>query len=358
VDPLARIIDANANRAREALRVMEDAARFGLNDNDLSARLKSMRHTLREALGALPVDDLALVSSRDTPGDVGVTISTVSEGERAGLAEIAGAAGARLTEALRSIEEVAKALAPGGNGARFESLRYEAYELEKRLRLALGGGRGRQWTLCVLVSESLCRLRWDAVAEAALAGGADCLQLREKTLDARELLRRARRLVEMARSAGAAAIINDRPDIALLADADGVHVGQSDLSVAEVRSLAGRRLLVGVSTHNVAQARDAMRDGADYCGLGPMFPTTTKDAGQIAGLSYLREYLDLAKAPAHLAIGGVTPENVGAMVREGCRGVAVSSFVCGSSDPRGATERLLAAMRAAAVRPRASAGVD
>lgn len=357
MDPLARIIDANANRAREALRVMEDAARFGLNDGDLSARLKSMRHTLREALDALPIDDLALVSSRDTPGDVGVAISTVSEGERAGLEEVAGAAAARLTEALRSLEEAAKALAPGG-GARFESLRYEAYEAGKRLRLALGGGRARQWKACVLITESLCKLRWEAVAEAALAGGADCLQLREKTTDSGELLRRARRLVEMARSAGAAVIINDRPDIALLSGADGVHIGQSDLSVEDVRSLAGRRLLVGVSTHDVAQARAAVRDGADYCGVGPMFPTTTKDAGAIAGPTYLREYLDLANAPAHLAIGGVTPENVGALVHEGCRGVAVSSFVCGSSDPRGATERLLAAMQSPAVRLRASAGAD
>lgn len=357
MDPLARIIDANANRAREALRVMEDAARFGLNDGDLSARLKSMRHALREALGALSVDDLALVASRDTPGDVGVAISTESEGERAGLEGVAGAAAARLTEALRSMEEAAKALIPSG-AARFESLRYEAYELEKRLRLALGGGRASQWTLCVLVSESLCRLPWEAVAEAALAGGAECVQLREKTLDSGELLRRARRLVELTRDAGAAAIINDRPDIALLASADGVHVGQTDLSVADVRSLAGRRLLIGVSTHNVEQARAAMRDGADYCGVGPMFPTTTKNAGPLAGPSYLREYVALANAPAHLAIGGVTPENVGSLVREGCRGVAVSSFVCGSSDPRGATERLLGAMDAAAVRPRASAGAD
>lgn len=357
MDPIARIIDANANRAREALRVMEDAARFGLNDSELSARLKSMRHALREALGALPVDDLALVSSRDTPGDVGVAISTVSEGERAGLEEVAGAAAARLTEALRSIEEAAKALAPGA-GARFEALRYEAYELEKRLRLSLAGGRARQWTLCVLVSESLCRLPWETVANAAIAGGADCLQLREKTLDSGELLRRARRLVELTRDAGAAAIINDRPDIALLSGADGVHVGQSDLSVSDVRALAGRRLLIGVSTHNVEQARAALRDGADYCGVGPMFPTTTKNSGPLAGPSYLREYVALAHAPAHLAIGGVTPENVGALMLEGCRGVAVSSFVCGSPDPRGATERLLAAMDASAVRPRASAGAD
>ena len=357
MDPIARIIDANANRAREALRVMEDIARFGLNSQALSVQLKTLRHNVQQAVNDLPFDDLSLLASRDIDRDVGATITDPREEARSGLDDIAAAAAGRLSEALRSMEEASKVVL-GNGGQRFESLRYQAYALDKRLRLALGGARGLQWRLCVLITESLCAEPWEHVAKSALAGGADCLQLREKSLDSAELLRRARRLVEIAHDVGAAAIINDRPDIALLAGADGVHVGQTDLSVADVRALAGRRLLVGVSTHRIDQARQAHRDGADYCGLGPMFPTTTKDAGGLAGPRYLRAYLALGRTLSHLAIGGVTAENVGALVSEGCKGVAVSSFVCGSSDPRGATEQLLAAMDAAAVTPRASAGAD
>lgn len=353
MDPLARIIDANANRAREALRVMEDGARFALNDPSLSARLKALRHGLRAALEALPIDDLARLASRDTPGDVGTAISTSAEGERAGLEGIVGAAAARLTEALRSIEEAAKALTPGA-GRPFEALRYEAYDLERALRLALGGGRAAQWRVCVLVTEALCGGPWEKVAEQAIAGGAGCVQLREKALDSAELLRRARRLVEIARGR-AAVLVNDRPDIALLAGADGVHVGQEDLSVEQVRALAGRRLLVGVSTHTVEQARAARLAGADYCGVGPMFATDTKSIERLAGPAYLREYLALDPAPPCLAIGGITAERAAELAAMGCPGVAVSSFVCAAPDPRGATAALVEAMTGA-VRPRASAG--
>lgn len=331
---LARIIDASANRAREALRVMEDAARFGLDDASLCADLKHARHALTAALeaAAAPLGGpLALLASRDTPGDVGTSISTDRESSRAGLGEIAAAACARLTEALRSIEECAKVAAPAA-AAQVEQLRYRAYELERRLMTALRAGRAPQWRLCVLITASLCAHHpWERVAQEAIDGGADCLQLREKELDGAELLARARRLVALARGR-AAVVVNDRPDIALLAGADGVHVGQSDLPVREIRRLAGDRLLVGVSTSNLEQARAAAAEGADLCGVGPMFPTTTKHKPTLAGPEYLRAYVEHVRLP-HLAIGGITPENVGKLAAAGCRGVAVSSAVCAAQRP-------------------------
>ncbi len=357
MDPLARIIDANANRAREALRVLEDGARFALDDATLSARLKSLRHGLREALGALPLDDAQRLASRDTPGDVGVRISTEAEGRRTDLADIVAAAAMRLTEALRSIEEASKAVAPGA-GARFEAMRYEAYDVERSLRLALVGARAAQWRVCVLITESLCRRPWEDVARASIDAGADCLQLREKTLDGAEMVRRAARLVELARASARrpAVIVNDRPDVALLSGADGVHVGQTDLTVAQVRQIAGRRLLVGVSTHELDQAREARLDGADYCGVGPMFATSTKTIADLAGPAYLRAYLSAdPPLPAHLAIGGVTPENVRALIDAGARGVAVSSCVCGASDP-GAVVAALRDALDASVRRGSAAG--
>lgn len=349
MDPLLRILDANYNRAREALRVMEDVARFALDDAPLCTELKEIRHALRGALDGAGLAGADLLAARDTPRDVGTLITTKSEQRRAGLMDVVNAAGARLTEALRALEECLKVdheqrHETSGHRARaaaalVESLRYRAYEAGRRLGLALGGGRAPQWRLCVLITESLCRGAWEEAVRAVIDGGVDCVQLREKELSDRELLRRARRVVEIVREGATdrsrAVIINNRPEIALLAGADGVHLGQRDMSVAEARRVAGFRLLIGVSTENLDQARAAVRDGADYCGVGPMFPTTTKDKPRIAGPEYLAQYLAdrvVSRVP-HLAIGGITPDNVGVLRDAGCRGVAVSAAVCGAENP-------------------------
>lgn len=346
----ARILDANANRAREGLRVLEDIARFALDSAELSGELKSLRHELRAGLDALPIDRGVLLASRATETDVGTSIHTVGEYQRDGLPAIAGAAAGRLTESLRSMAEMAKALREPGVAARFEQARYRVYSVEQRLLLALGGPR-RQWRLCVLITESLCRaMPWDRVAEAAIEGGADCVQLREKSLEGAELLRRARRLRAITRAGGASLVINDRPDIAVMSRADGVHVGQQDLAVKDIRGLAGFTISIGVSTSGMDEARRAAADGADSCGVGPMFPTSTKEKPRLAGPAYLREYLadpSTARIP-HLAIGGINAANAGELALAGCLGVAVSSAVCEAQDPAAACREILGAMRARA----------
>ena len=391
-----RILDADANRAREALRVMEEAARFLLDDAELSAAIKELRHDLAGALARVP----ALEVNRDTPGDVGATIKTQREMARGSAAEVAIAAGKRLSEALRALEEFGKTLPgalpdlrselaggatgrpsagdpcsdegqhgsaptpargtrmgqPGASGAEtfsasVEKLRYRGYEVERRLNLALGAGRpGRQWKLCVLVSAELCpRGDWLAVAAAAMDGGADCLQLREKALPGGELLARARLLAPLCRRHGASLIVNDHADIALLAGADGVHLGQMDLPCAAVRKLVGRQLLIGVSTGDLVQARQAVGDGADYCGVGCMFPSGTKHKDTIAGPAYLRHFVSEFPGVPHLAIGGIDAGNIGELIAAGARGVAVSSAVCAAADPRAAAAALRRALDAAAV---------
>ncbi|MFN0133255.1 MAG: thiamine phosphate synthase [Phycisphaerales bacterium] len=343
MNPLLRILDANANRAREALRVLEDCARFALDHEPLARRAKELRHDLTAALAPFP--RLDLLAARDTNADVGTSISTPGELARAGLPAIAAAAASRLTEALRSIEESAKAL--GTSAPVFESLRYRAYSLDRDLGLALASRAAPQWRLCVLLTQSLCtHHHWLDTASLAIRGGADCLQLREKSLDDADLLDRARRLVDLARAAPhpVSVIINDRPDIALLARADGVHLGQTDLPIADARSLVGARLLIGASTTNLDQARDALRQGADYLGLGPMFHTTTKHKNHISGPAYLRDALAdpaLAAIP-HLAIGGISAVN--AHLLTNCRGIAVSSAICSAPDPAAAARALLTAL--------------
>jgi len=339
-----RILDANANRAREALRVMEEAARFLLDEQALTETAKSLRHDLAAALASVP----GLEAARDTPGDVGTAITAESEVARASTGEVVTTAGKRLSEALRAMEEYAKTLPAVEAGetplaATLERLRYRGYDLEHRLTLALGSGRARQWRLCVLLSEALCA-HWDwlTVARECLEAGADCLQLREKELEAGPLLERARALVELAHPAGASVIINDRPDVALLSGADGLHLGQQDLPPDEARRLVGQQLLLGLSTANLDHARRALAGGADYCGVGPMFATRTKDKEHLAGPEYLRAYRQWDRLP-HLAIGGITPENAPQLVAAGACGLAVSGCVCGAERPAEVVNRLLSA---------------
>ena len=345
-----RIIDANANRAREALRVMEDAARFLLDDAALAGELKALRHRLAGVMAEVP----GLLDQRDTPGDVGTAIATEAERQRADAAAVALAAGKRLSEALRSLEEYGKTL--GAEHAALpraiEAMRYTGYELERRLNLAMsagnrsGGGAFRGWRVCLLLTESLCRRPWREVLDAALDAGVDCVQVREKTMEGGALLERARAVAEACHAAdrlpgalarlpgGADCIVNDRPDVAALAGADGVHLGQRDLPADAARQIVGERLLIGVSTSSVAEAQAARDAGADYVGVGPTFTTTTKHKPTLAGPGYLRDFLasDAGVLP-HLAIGGVSPANVHELIAAGARGIAASGCVCGAEDP-------------------------
>lgn len=345
MNPLHRIIDANLNRAREALRTLEDIARFGVDHAALTERLKSARHALRSVIDTTGLDALLLSLSRDTPGDVGTQVTTPSETARRTLADIAAAAASRLGEALRSLEESFKVLAPAA-ASRIEQLRYETYDHARSLVALLPSGKARQWRLCVLISERLCvHHPWHRVAELAVDGGADAIQLREKDLEGGELLSRAVRLVDIAADR-AAVIINDRPDVALACGATGVHLGQTDLPIQAVRALTGWRLAIGISTSRIDQALAAAEAGADYLGCGPMFPTSTKTKDVIAGPTYLRQILDhprLAHLP-HLAIGGITPNNIAALT--GCRGVAVSRAVCASPHPADTCRALLQGLNA------------
>ncbi len=332
---LARLIDAASNRAREGLRLLEDVARFVLDDAVLSAELKQIRHEVTARVGALPLSPGLLSGARDTPGDVGTRIGTGAEGVRTGVRDVAAAAGKRAGEALRSLEEGAKAL--GADAGAFEALRYRLYECEKGVLVRLDA-RAEQWSVCVLLSESLCtHMPWEDVALRAIEGGADCLQLREKDIDDGELLGRATRLVAIARASGRAVrvIINDRADVARASGADGVHVGQDDLPVHAARAVMGPGAIVGVSCRTIDRARAAVAGGASYCGLGPVFASTTKQRPTLAGTGLVRAYLEDpgTQETPHLAISGITPENVGGLVEAGARGVAVSGAVCSSRRP-------------------------
>ena len=333
----ARIIDASANRAREALRVLEDYARFARDDAFLSEELKNLRHDLSAALAALPAQ--LLLEARDTLGDVGTAITSASEMERADVLDVVRAACKRLQEALRSLEEYGKVVSPD-IAAAAEALRYRGYTLERALLLSQGTHELLAAAqLYVLVGTDLCRAPFESTVREALAGGAQVIQLREKKLDDRDLLALAQEVRQWTRQAGALFILNDRPDLARLCDADGVHLGQNDLPVRQARRILAPGALIGVSTHNRAQLRQAIMDGASYVGVGPVFASSTKDFSELAGVQWLREALAETSLPA-FAIGGITVDNLPTVRAAGALRIAVSAAVCQAQDPRDMARRL------------------
>ena len=285
------------------------------------------------------------MAARDVPNDVGATITTESELRRESSAAVVTAAGKRLGEALRTIEEYLKSEDTAA-ATRVQHLRYRTYAIEALILSTLTPGRERvrDVRLHVLVTASLCRRPWLETAELTLRGGAGVLQLREKTMDGGELLARARQIVALCRRYDAIAIINDRPDIAMLSDADGVHVGQGDLPATAVRQLVGPDKIVGVSTHAIEQARQALNDGADYIGVGPVFASTTKPQDTLAGLDYAAQAAKLP-LPA-IAISGITSDNVRQLAARGVRSVAVSSAVLSADDPGAAARAIISTLSA------------
>jgi thiamine-phosphate pyrophosphorylase len=179
-----------------------------------------------------------------------------------------------------------------------------------------------------------------------LAGGCRVVQLREKTMPLIDLYPLARALQRRCREAGCLFIVNDRVDLALAVDADGVHVGQEDLPAREARRLLRPGMILGVSTHDEGQARRARDDGADYVAVGSMYPTGSKPGFRLVGPDLLRRVR--AEIPVPLvAIGGITVDNVAEVIRAGADAVAVISAVCAASDPAAAARHFLDAIRAA-----------
>lgn len=338
-----RLLDAAANRAREALRVLEDVARFILNDAVISEELKSLRHAIQQTLDKITQG--AAILARDTIGDVGTTISLPSEMTRSSVLSLVRSNAARAQEALRSLEEVTK-LQDGELAGRFEQLRYRVYKTEAVLaRRFVITRQLEEARLYLLVTDSLCVQPIGKVVKEACAAGVDIVQLREKSMPDARLRELAGYVRAWTAAAGALFIVNDRPDIASLVGADGVHLGQEDLSIAEARRIIGGDKIVGVSTHNVDQLNRAVLEGADYLGVGPVFPSTTKQFDAFAGLEYVREAAGRTSIP-WFGIGGINGDNLQMFREAGGKRIAVSSAICNSQNISDTARRLRGALEA------------
>lgn len=328
---LFRILDANLDRAREGLRIVEEWCRFGLNDARLTEDCKGLRQEL--ARWHSP----ELRAARDTPGDPGTALTHPGEEQRADIQQVLQANLCRVEEALRVLEEYGKVYKPE-LAAAAKQMRYKVYTLDSRL-----GGYEQKQTflrsrlyLVTSPSETLF-----ATVEAALKGGLTLVQHRDKTADDAIRLKTAQALCDLCHRYGALFIVNDRVDIARAVNADGVHLGQQDIPIALARQILGSRKIVGRSTTNPDEMELALEEGADYIGVGPVYETPTKAGKKAAGLDYVSYAAAHAPIP-WFAIGGIDTQNVHEVLRAGAERVAIVRAIMQSEQPTLATQYFLA----------------
>jgi thiamine-phosphate pyrophosphorylase len=337
-----RIIDANFNRAREAARLMEEYCRFALNCSELAGRAKKLRHQICDAISRL--DPNMLITSRDIHTDVGRGMAVEGQLSRLNLSDCFTAAAKRLTEALRVLAETTQTIEPAVAQV-FEQLRFDAYSLEKDTFIQ--SSAAEKFALVRLyVVITATNGRSDSqildLTRACAQGGADCIQLRAKGISDGHTFELAGEIVKVCKDADVISIINDRVDIAVAAGANGVHLGWDDLPTEQARKMQLTPMIFGLSTHSIDQLKTAISQRPDYVGLGPVFATNTKPHLAPAGLEYVAEAMPLLNdiAPGHVAIGGITLENIDEVLKAGAQAIAVCSAVTQAADPKAMCHKL------------------
>ena len=323
---------------------MEEYCRFVMDAAHFSARAKTIRHRLCSAMKDF--DTLSLLSSRDTQADVGKNLHVQGQLKRSDLKDIFIAASKRASEALRALAEAGQVVSPD-TAMIFEELRFEIYSLEKDVIIAADTrSRFESVRLYVLIDadSNSDHEKVLALAKACCLGTADCLQLRAKGIQDRSLLELAKQFVSTCRSHNVLSIINDRIDIAVLSQADGVHLGQTDISIADARKLSLTPMICGISTHSPRQLKAAIAQAPDYIALGPAFPTNTKPLIDIAGCDYICKAIKTLKSAGipHVAIGGIDETNIDRILAAGAASIALCSAVSHAKNPENACTRIKA----------------
>lgn len=328
---MKRILDANFNRASEGLRIVEEIARFCLDDKELSQEFKKLRHAVAKEADK---DYEGLLLARDTQGDVGVDIKNPHK--RTDLQSVFKANIKRIQEALRVLAEYGAT--QGFDISTFEQIRYKTYTLEKKMHNELQHKfnqiRLNNRNLYLVTSSDKFENDDDflnAVA-SSLKGGVKIVQLREKNSTTKRILALGKKIRELTSLFDAVFIVNDRADLAKVLDADGVHLGQDDMDIESARKILGADKIIGISTHEPKQALKAVEDGADYIGVGPVFETPTKAGRQAVGLEYVKWASENIDIPFY-AIGGIDLDNIEKVIENGAKNIAVVRAIINAQSP-------------------------
>ena len=323
-----RILDANLDRAREGLRTIEEWCRFGLDNQEMANSCKQMR----QELAICHKDEYKM--ARDTANDVGTQLTHTQEESRETLKHVLQANLARVQEALRVLEEYGK-LSDRQLATKMKQMRYQTYTLESEL---LGKSVQKLLSQCslYLVTSPVDNLL--TVVESALKGGLKLVQYRSKNENDGVRWQQAQALKQLCDRYGALFLINDRVDIALAVDADGVHLGQTDLPVAVARQILGKNKIIGQSTTSPEEMVKALATDVDYIGVGPVHETPTKAGKKASGLEYVRYAQENATVP-WFAIGGIDNSNVEDVLQAGATRVAVVRAIMEAENPQAETQK-------------------
>ena len=298
-----RVIDANINRVSEGIRVLEDIARFIINDAGAAESLRKLRHSVRKGF-----QTEELIRFRNSREDVGLDISQSTNCDtKENLQALVKANFKRVQEGIRSIEECLKIIGCNPESKTYEGLRFCAYDLEKNYSLKsfmldtdIYGITGEEF------SKGKNTI---AVVKEMMDAGIKVIQYREKNKTKLQKYNECVAIRRLTQEKGVTFIVNDDLDIAITVKADGIHIGQDDIPIEEVKKLSGS-MIVGLSTHNPEQALHAVTMGADYIGVGPIFHTTSKKNPEHSdGLEYMKWVSENIKLP-HVAIGGINELNI------------------------------------------------
>lgn len=345
-----RMADANFNRCCEGLRVLEDFFRFVKIDSKWTSELKSLRHDITSDVSKWSLDKR--LAARDAFSDVGRTIQTETEYLRLSDHDLVHANFSRVSQSLRVLEETAKRLSlPAKN---LEQCRYQSYEMQRliqsEIKVPLDKRRKllSDATLYIIVDGSFgnpnpdipaCPEEFGKKLVGLADAGVDIIQLRDKNLEDGTVFRLAKTAATALRATNCLFIVNDRADLAVAAGADGVHVGQEELPPEEVRKIVGPNLLVGFSTHSKQQVKNSTNLPIDYIGVGPVFPSDTKQFENTFGVDLLSEVKDDLTLPS-FAIGGIETENLSTVLSAGFTRIAVSGVIKNSTKPLESTRIL------------------
>ena len=324
---IAQIIDANLDRAREGLRVLEEWARYGLDRVDIVKKLKDYR----QILGSHHLDSYK--NARNHTKDNCNGITHPEQFKRIYTENIISSNSSRVQEALRVLEEFSR-----NNNYELSKaaslIRYEIYSLEIEIMNAKCNKNLNEIlnenNLYLITNEKQDLIR---DIENLLIGGVKIIQHRFKGRDDSNNLNQAKIIRKLCRSHGAIFIINDRIDIALACEADGVHLGQNDLDLKTARKILGFSKLIGISANNEKDIKLAIQDGCDYLGIGPVFETNTKKTKKPLGINLIKELTKDIKIPWY-AIGGIKNDNISILRSNGIHKVAIVSEIMNDENPQ------------------------
>lgn len=337
---LLNLIDSNIDRAREGLRVIEDVSRYIFKDKKQMFALKHLRHSITQTIKQSSVSISELIIAREKRHDIGEKIFTKSERSRKNLDELLFANFQRTEESFRVLEETFK-LFDVRTAQKFKSLRFKAYELEEQLLNEIEKQKRMQFfnkekLYFVLTANKKDYLN---IAKKVLKAGIKLIQFRPKNLNDKEAILIGRKLRLLARKNNALLLIDNRVDLCVLLDADGVHLGQKDMPVSDARKIIGYSKIIGKSTHSLKQALKAEKEKPDYLSLGPIFKTNSVPYKTI-GLKVIKEVTRKVRTPI-VCIGGIKKENLNKVIFAGAKKIAVISAITEAKNQGKAARELL-----------------